>query len=294
MTVLIGTSDKEAVAGVSGSSTTFNGVIGYTTAKGHAGVAGVCDSGEGNGVYGRSGLANGVIGYASGEGGCGVVGDSKKYNGVLGITHTDAHSGVAGICESPSNGNGVLGHARGAGVGVYGLSEKGTGVFGTSKSGRAGFFHGDVEVTGDIILSGADVAEQFDISEVGSEGQKVLPGSVVVLDDQGRITLTSQAYDHRVAGIVSGAGDRKPALVLDRHHPTSAERQPLAVVGKAWCLADATDAPIAVGDILTTSTRPGHARRATPSIEAIGSLIGKALTPLAHGTGTVLVLVGLG
>ncbi|MEO8446752.1 MAG: hypothetical protein ABI528_04610 [bacterium] len=42
------------VPGVLGTSTSFNGVLGYTTAEGHAGVAGACDEGNGNGVYGRS------------------------------------------------------------------------------------------------------------------------------------------------------------------------------------------------------------------------------------------------
>ncbi len=42
------------VPGVLGTSNSFNGVLGYTTAEGHAGVAGACDEGMGNGVYGRS------------------------------------------------------------------------------------------------------------------------------------------------------------------------------------------------------------------------------------------------
>lgn len=46
--------DGQGVAGVLGKSSSFNGVLGYTTAEGHAGVAGACDEGLGNGVYGRS------------------------------------------------------------------------------------------------------------------------------------------------------------------------------------------------------------------------------------------------
>ncbi len=47
-------SDGAGVPGVLGTSTSYNGVLGYTTAEGHAGVAGACDEGLGNGVYGRS------------------------------------------------------------------------------------------------------------------------------------------------------------------------------------------------------------------------------------------------
>jgi hypothetical protein len=68
----------------------------------------------------------------------------------------------------------------------------------------------------------------------------------------------------------------------------------VAVVGKAWCLADALDSPIEVGDLLTTSARPGHAMAARELTAAFGAVIGKAMTPLASGRGPVLVLVGLG
>jgi hypothetical protein len=70
-------------------------------------------------------------------------------------------------------------------------------------------------------------------------------------------------------------------------------RRPIAVVGKTWCLAEARDTPIEVGDLLTTSEHPGHARAARDQAAAFGAVIGKALSPLAAGCGPVLVLVGL-
>ena len=51
---LVGQTTDSGVAGVLGESSTFNGVLGVTTADGHAGIAGVCDNSNGNGVYGRS------------------------------------------------------------------------------------------------------------------------------------------------------------------------------------------------------------------------------------------------
>jgi hypothetical protein len=86
-----------------------------------------------------------------------------------------------------------------------------------------------------------------------------------------------------------------PALVLDRTSGSGEQvRQPVAVVGKAWCLADATDVPVRPGDLLTSGTRPGHAQVADNPIDAFGAVIGKALSGLSSGTGQVLVLVGLG
>lgn len=152
-------------------------------------------------------------------------------------------------------------------------------------------------VTGDVILTGADVAEQFDVADQVNDAYRVGPGTVVVLDDKGALTPCAQVYDPCVAGVVSGAGDRVPALVLDRkEHSESSEgawRRAVAVVGKAWCQADASSRPIRVGDLLTISAILGHAMAAVDREMAFGAVLGKALTPLVSGTGLVLVLVGL-
>ena len=119
---------------------------------------------------------------------------------------------------------------------------------------------------------------------------------MVVLDAGRSADADHQAHDCRVVGIVSGAGDRKPAIVLDRpaEPRPQVRRQPVAVIGKAWCLADASDGPVRPGDLLTSGRRPGHAQVAGNPIDAFGAVIGKALTGLESGTGQVLVLVGLG
>ena len=104
---------------------------------------------------------------------------------------------------------------------VHGISRTGDGVFGESNTGvgvhgkgrrLAGFFEGDVEVTGDIRLTNADCAEDFDVSGA----VKVEPGTVMVLGNEGALFESQQAYDKRVAGVISGAGDYKPGIVLDK------------------------------------------------------------------------------
>ena len=63
--------------------------------------------------------------------------------------------------------------------------------------------------------------------------------------------------------------------------------------------ADASYAPIEIGDLLTTSPTHGHAMKAQPvQISGIelyrpGTLIGKAMEPLASGTGMIEVFVTL-
>ena len=56
---------------------------------------------------------------------------------------------------------------------------------------------------GDIFLPGAsDCAEQFDITEQ----EPIEPGSVLVIDHDGSLRQSRDAYDTKVAGVVSGAG----------------------------------------------------------------------------------------
>jgi hypothetical protein len=182
--------------------------------------------------------------------------------------------------------NEVHGTSR-AGDGVFGESNTGVGVHG--KGGRlAGFFEGDVEVTGDIRLTNADCAEDFDVSDT----DKVEPGTVMVLGNEGALSKSQRAYDKRVAGVISGAGDYKPGIVLDKRQ-TSSNRQPVALMGKVFCKVDAQFGAIEVGDLLTTSPTPGHAMKTSDLFKAFGAVIGKALRPLPSGQGLIPILIAL-
>jgi hypothetical protein len=140
---------------------------------------------------------------------------------------------------------------------------------------------------GDIVLKNADAAEDFDVI-----GDDVEPGSVLVIDDEGKLRTSDRAYDRRVAGVVSGAGSLRPGLILGRHGK-STDRLPIALAGRVFVNAIADEAPIAVGDMLTTSSTRGHAMRASDPGRAFGSVIGKALAPLRKGMAQVPILVAL-
>jgi hypothetical protein len=84
----------------------------------------------------------------------------------------------------------------------------------------------------------------------------------------------------------------KAGLVLDRHHGEP-DRLPLALLGKTYCRVDATYGDIDVGDMLTTSSTPGHAMKADDPSRAFGAVIGKALAPHMGGVGLVPILVTL-
>jgi hypothetical protein len=59
----------------------------------------------------------------------------------------------------------------------------------------------------------------------------------------------------------------------------------------AHCKVDASIAPIAVGDLLTSSPNSGFAQKATDP--KLGNIIGKALEPLDAGTGYIAVFVNI-
>jgi hypothetical protein len=114
----------------------------------------------------------------------------------------------------------------------------------------------------------------------------------MVLDHEGALEPSQRAYDKRVAGIISGAGDFKPGIVLDKQH-SGGNRMPIALLGKVYCKVDAQYSAVAVGDLLTTSPTRGHAMKAVDPLKAFGAVIGKALRPLSDGQGLVPILVTL-
>jgi hypothetical protein len=147
---------------------------------------------------------------------------------------------------------------------------------------------GTIEVPGDISLTGADYAENFDVEEA----QSLEPGMVMVIGDEEKVYQCTEAYDKRVAGVISGAGGYKPGMILGNNQSQN-KRLPVALTGKVYCKVDAQYAPIAVGDLLTTSPSPGHAMKASDPRKAFGAVLGKALRPLEQGQGRVPILVAL-
>jgi len=109
----------------------------------------------------------------------------------------------------------------------------------------------------------------------------------------GELVVSSRPYDHTVAGIISGAGGVKPGMLMSQSGTKADGHHPVALTGRVYCLADAANGAIRPGDLLTTSSTPGHAMKVTDHARAQGAILGKAMTGLKEGTGLVLVLVAL-
>jgi hypothetical protein len=216
----------------------------------------------------------------------GLVSLAKQWEPVSWV-RVKAGSASTANPKGTTGGAAVGGEHKAGGTGVAGTSESGVGVFG--KGGRlAGLFQGDVEVSGDIRLTNADCAEDFTVCYT----EAVEPGTVMVLGSDGLLNESRRPFDRRVAGVISGAGNLKPGIVLDRQQ-ASCNRWPVALLGKVYCKVDAQYSSIEVGDLLTTSPTAGHAMKVTDPPRAIGAVIGKALRSLSSGQDLIPILIAL-
>jgi len=114
---------------------------------------------------------------------------------------------------------------------------------------------------------------------------------VLIAESDELLSPSQSAYDKRVVGVVSGAGSYKPGILLGKD--LMDKGLPIALSGKVYCNVDASNGAIGVGDLLTTSSTPGHAMKADDPAKSFGSIIGKALKPLTEGKGLIPILVAL-
>jgi hypothetical protein len=151
------------------------------------------------------------------------------------------------------------------------------------------YFAGETSCASLTIRGGADIAEPFQMSHAN-----IPKGSVVVIDEKtpGQLRLSTDPYDTHVAGIVSGANGINPGLSL-RQEGALDGGQNVALTGRVYVRADGNNGAIKPGDLLTTSSTPGHAMKVTDHARAQGAILGKAMSGLKEGNGMVLVLVTL-
>jgi hypothetical protein len=165
---------------------------------------------------------------------------------------------------------------------------------GTSSPTEKLHVSGNGKFTGNLTVDGNIAAKFQDVAEWVPASEQLSAGTVVVLDStkSNQVISSSQAYDTRVAGVIS----EQPGIALGE----SGEGKVLvATTGRVRVRVDASRAPIHIGDLLVTSDIAGVAMKSEAvNLSGIllhrpGTLIGKALEPLDKGTGTILVLLSL-
>jgi hypothetical protein len=153
---------------------------------------------------------------------------------------------------------------------------------------------GDLKVSGNAVVAGNIAAKYQDIAEWVPAREQMKAGTVVILDAQrtNAVTASFRRYDTHVAGVVSA----QPGVVLGEG---GAGKVLVATTGRVKVCVDARQHPIRIGDLLVTSGVPGVAMKSVPLraggslIHRPGTIIGKALEPLAAGEGEILVLLSL-
>ncbi|HYC87846.1 MAG TPA: hypothetical protein VEO54_01440 [Thermoanaerobaculia bacterium] len=158
----------------------------------------------------------------------------------------------------------------------------------TGDTGTRFKVHGDIHVTGNINAKYQDVAEWVPAAE------EIGAATVVVLDPSApnQVMPSTAAYATSVAGVVSD----RPGLLLGEEGDAKVK---VATTGRVRVRVDASRAPVAIGDLLVSSDKAGVAMKSEPvqisgrTFHQPGTIIGKALEPLAKGEGEILVLLSL-
>lgn len=158
--------------------------------------------------------------------------------------------------------------------------------------------NGNVTADGAFTGGGADYADMMRI--VGNP-EDFSPGDVLVIDpDGGGLIKALQPYSRAVAGVYS----TQPAFVGDMRGLLEEDQEqsafiPVALLGVAPVRVTAENGAIRPGDLLTTSSTPGHAMKARPALVGgfevypAGSILGKAMGSLEEGQGVIRVLITL-
>ncbi len=143
------------------------------------------------------------------------------------------------------------------------------------------------------ITGGSDLAELFEVNAAANQAPEA--GMVACLDAErpGQLVICHHANDTKVVGVISGAGGVAPGMIMGQDGSIADGDYPVAITGRVYVWVDASEQPVQVGDMLTTSETAGHAEKVVDHGAAQGAILGKAMTGLDSGSGLVLVLVTL-
>ena len=258
-------------AAISGTATFTTHVLLITgTVASDSAVLKVNATGDGFAIRGNNTSGTGI----------GVRGDGG-YSGVFG--YSSGSSGVYGLSQTS--------------IGVYGLSQSGVALRGDSPNGNLLELYDaspptnlrfKVDNAGNVSYDGTLSTPAGDYAEMLPAAEDLEPGDVLSIGPSGQLVRSREPYQSSVAGVYStrpgvlgGAGDEVDP----------AGKVPLAIVGVVPVKVSAENGAIHPGDLLTTSSTPGHAMRADHFVG--GAIIGKALGTLEKGTGVIQMLVTL-
>ncbi len=137
------------------------------------------------------------------------------------------------------------------------------------------------EGSGAVMVGGKRAHDYAEVFELATR-QGVVPGTVMSVAGDGVLLAPSATpYDPKVVGVLSGAGDLAPAVIVGARADATTDL-PVAVMGRVYVRVCAEGGAIGSGDLLVSSSLPGVAMRATSNLRAFGRVIGKALEPFVR------------
>jgi hypothetical protein len=242
----------------------------------NAGVAGI--------RIGKAGV-NGI--YIDKAGDSGVEIGSSDESGIS-IGHAKNGIKIEDVGESGIS----IGRAEGSGISI-GRAKNGIQINSVDENFIEAGSNFLVDTNGRVWSSGSRVpagfAELMTTEENSTTGYE--SGNVLVISDSKdrSVELSNKSYSATVIGVYSG----NPGIVGSSHPMKDAQGNelPVAVMGIVPCKVSAENGAIHRGDILTTSSTPGHAMKAS-DIKP-GTILGKALGELESGTGMIDIMVTL-
>jgi len=137
-------------------------------------------------------------------------------------------------------------------------------------------YYGEAFVTGN-----ADLAEKVKVTET------VEPGDVLAMDPDNpkQYRKSQKPYSPLAVGVVS----TKPGMTLGEEGADT--NAIMALLGTVPVKATTENGPIGLGDLLTTSSKPGYAMVCNEPAKCAGAIVGKALESLEEGEGKIRTLL---
>jgi hypothetical protein len=270
-------------AGVTGESTNGPGIRGFS--ENNDGVRGT--SNDNNSYGGRFGNNDdGTALYATGNG-------TARWDATVRANNTQTSGGMTAYMTNNSDYHTAHFYNSSTG-GVLYLQNGGTNADGAN---GGDFITAVNESEGDRqfrVLTSGEVRSDVGFSTPAADFAEMLPavdglepGDVLVIGPDGKLDRSAQPSQACVVGVYS----TQPGFVGGQ--PVEGELEghvPLAVVGVVPVKVSAENGPIVPGDLLVTSSTPGHAMKAGAEL-TVGTIIGKVLEPLEEGTGIIKMLV---
>lgn len=156
------------------------------------------------------------------------------------------NTGSSQIQELPAGQNLDLTGSNISNVAAITVTNTGTAIVNGAASGSGNI--GSTGATFNTVFAKATTAQYADLAEKYDSDAEYVPGTVVIFGGHKEITVTDQAGDERVAGVIS----TDPAYLMNSASTGLAValrgKVPVRVVG-----------PVVKGDSLVTSTTPGVA-----------------------------------